>query len=144
MEKMRDCRECLRPFTPIIVDQQFCCRQCAHRAARRDNPTKTPEGEPIPRLCIVCKTVWFIPQKRSHKICSQECRKEEVRAVAYAYWVAHKQKVKKEEGDIACLECTHWKERTDSDTGGECLISRWSLCKPYLSTTKPFSPRNKE
>lgn len=144
MAGMSDCSECLRPFKPILPEQMFCCRPCAQKYYKRLNKIKDKTGEPIQRLCVVCQKVWFIPRNSVHKMCSEECRKEEVRSVAYAYWVAHKQKVKAKEETIACIRCAHWQKRADSDNGGECLIGRWRLCKPYLSTTKPFKLREEK
>lgn len=145
MSRMRDCAQCLRPFKPIQAEQKFCCRQCGIKYDRKVNRIKDSKGEPIPRLCIVCRETWFIPRNAVHRMCSTECRKAEIRSVAYAYWVAHKQRPKKQqERDIACIECEFWQARTDSDTGGECRIGRWMLCKPYLSNAKPYKLREQD
>lgn len=143
MSDLAECIQCLRSFRRILKDQVFCCRQCSAKYNRVVNKIKDDNGEPIPRLCIVCEKTYFIPHGVNHRICSPECRKEEIRDVAYAYWVAHKQKAKKKDDKLVCRSCKHWADRPDSDTGGECLISRWLICKPYLSTSKPYAPKDK-
>lgn len=144
MAQFLDCAHCLRSFRAIQPDQKFCCRKCSREYDKQINNIRDAKGEIIPRLCIVCNTTWFVPHSKKHKICSAECRKIEVLSVAQAYYIAHKQKNRTKDPSLVCFQCKHWNIRKDSDSGGECLINRWMLCKPYLSTSKPYNPVEEE